>query len=44
MRITIIASLLFLHTICFCQVQSEDGPWYAARVRDIAIGYAMGFP
>jgi photosystem II stability/assembly factor-like uncharacterized protein len=42
MRITIIASLLFLHTICFCQVQSEDGPWYAARVRDIAIGYANG--
>jgi photosystem II stability/assembly factor-like uncharacterized protein/tetratricopeptide (TPR) repeat protein len=42
MRSTFIASLLFLTNICFGQFKSEDGPWYAARVRDIAVGYADG--
>jgi len=35
------AIILFI-TPSSAQFSSEDGPWYAARVRDIAVGYKNG--
>lgn len=37
MRATIIALLFLLSCVCTAQFQFEDGPWYAARVRDIIL-------
>lgn len=42
MRTAIISMMLLLSCVCVAQFQFEDGPWYAARVRDIAVGYTNG--
>lgn len=42
MRTAIISIMLLLSCVCVAQFQFEDGPWYAARVRDIAVGYTNG--
>jgi photosystem II stability/assembly factor-like uncharacterized protein len=42
MRTRIITIMLLVSRISVAQFQFEDSPWYAARVRDIAVGYNNG--